>query len=155
MQERGLDLAVAEFAHSGRPLLGICLGMQLFATTGEEFGLHSGLNLVPGRVTAIPSKNIEGGPLKLPYIGWTALDFTYSLERKNSIIASLTNAESIYLVHSFHYLPVIGNQIMATYRYGGNRITAAIKKDNVTGLQFHPEKSGPVGLRILSDFIKE
>lgn len=153
LRERGLDQAIREFAISGRPLLGICLGMQLFATTSKEFGEHSGLNLVPGQVDAIPSEHKDGGLLKTPYIGWSSLECPAHADWQGTVLNSLTQEESIYLVHSFHFIPEDRGNILATYRYGGHSITAAIKKDNITGLQFHPEKSGQVGLRIINDFL--
>ncbi|RKQ58708.1 glutamine amidotransferase [Vogesella indigofera] len=155
LQERGLDQAIREFAASGRPLLGICLGMQLFATTSMEFGNHAGLNLIPGQVHAIPAASRDGTALKIPFIGWSPLQQPTHANWDESVLASLAQQQSIYLVHSFHYTPDKQSHTLATYQYGGHDIIAAIKKDNITGLQFHPEKSGKVGLAILSAYLKQ
>jgi glutamine amidotransferase len=155
LKERGLDKVICQFAHSKRPLLGICLGMQLFATLSHEFGEHAGLNLIPGEVIEIPYRGIDGSTLKTPYIGWSELNFPTSQNGDKSILTSITSEHFVYLVHSFHVIPDDTKNILATYEYGGYEITAAIKKSNVTGLQFHPENSGQVGLAILADFIKE
>jgi glutamine amidotransferase len=153
LKESGLDRALCDFADLGRPLLGICLGMQLFATISEEFGLNSGLNLIPGRVVSIPSRNFNEESLKLPYIGWSSLGFPENAVRENSALATLSHEKSVYFVHSYHFVPENREHIIATYSYGGHDITAVIQKDNVTGLQFHPEKSGKAGLSILRGFI--
>lgn len=155
LQERGLDQAIREFAASGRPLLGICLGMQLFATSSMEFGNHTGLDLIPGQVNAIPPTAQDGTVLKIPVIGWNPLQQPSYANWGGSILASLTPEQSIYLVHSFHYTPDSQLHTLATYRYGGHDIIAAIKKDNITGLQFHPEKSGKVGLAIIAAYLKQ
>jgi glutamine amidotransferase len=155
LKERGLDKAICQFAHSGRPLLGICLGMQLFASLSHEFGEHAGLNLIPGEVIEIPYRGIDGELLKTPYIGWSELSFPVSENGNKNALTSMTSEQFVYLVHSFHVIPDDPGNILATYEYGGHEITAAIKKSNVTGFQFHPEKSGQVGLSILADFIKE
>lgn len=155
LRAHGLDQAIMNFASSGRPLLGICLGMQLFATISYEFGKHHGLNLIPGKVVQIPSEGISGSPLKMPYIGWTNLSLRNEALREGSCIGAMLASQSIYFVHSFHVIPDDPSNILATYEYGGMEVTAAIKKDNVTGLQFHPEKSGQVGLSILASFVKE
>lgn len=151
--ERGLDSALRDFADSGRPLLGICLGMQLLATSSEEFGEHAGLNLIPGKVKAIPTAGVDGMPLKIPYIGWSPLNCPISASWDGSLIGSVKEDECVYLVHSFCFDPSITADLLATYQYGGFNITAAIAKNNITGLQFHPEKSGRVGLSILSRFL--
>ncbi|MGM8060721.1 imidazole glycerol phosphate synthase subunit HisH [Vogesella indigofera] len=155
LQEHGLDQAICEFAVSGRPLLGICLGMQLLASSSMEFGNHNGLNLIPGQVDAIPAADQDGAAFKIPVIGWHPLQQPAHANWHESILASLTPEQSIYLVHSFHYTPDSQSHLLATYQYGGHDIIAAIKKDNITGLQFHPEKSGNVGLKILADYLKQ
>lgn len=154
LREHGLDEALRAFARSGRPLLGICLGMQLLATTSEEFGEHQGLDLIPGRVSAIPRHNAEGEALKIPYVGWSPLDRPAHAQWRDSVLASLGDEQSIYLVHSFHFTVRDRADLLATYHYKGLDIAAAVAKDNITGLQFHPEKSGAVGLSILSNFLQ-
>ncbi len=154
LRERGLDSAIREFAKSGRPLMGICLGMQLFATKSDEFGEHTGLDLIPGKVNAIPPKGVEGEHLKIPNVGWSTLDQPAHICWEKTVLRALTREQSVYLVHSFHFKPDSQNNVLATYQYGGNNITAAIVEGNIIGLQFHPEKSGEVGLTILSQYLQ-
>ncbi|MCC7452291.1 MAG: imidazole glycerol phosphate synthase subunit HisH [Anaerolineae bacterium] len=154
LRERALAEPVVRYARSGRPLLGICLGMQMLATESEEFGRHAGLNLIPGKVVAIPREDELGQRLKAPFIGWSPL-----AGAPEALIASyLKNMganDSVYLVHSFHVRPDDDGAVLASYRYGKHEITAAIKRGNITGLQFHPEKSGEVGLQVMANFLAD
>lgn len=152
LHERGLAVPICRYAQSGRPLLGICLGMQMLATESEEFGRHAGLNLIPGRVVAIPREADDGQQLKVPFIGWSSLVGARA-ELAGSYLRDMDESSSVYLVHSFHVVPDHGGDVLARYRYGKNEVTAAIRRGNVTGLQFHPEKSGDVGLRIMANFL--
>jgi glutamine amidotransferase len=154
LRAHGLDRALQEFARSGRPLLGICLGMQLLATSSEEFGEHQGLDLIPGHVSAIPKHNAEGVARKIPYVGWSPLERPAHAAWQDSVLASIGKEQSIYLVHSFHFTPQNQGDLLATYHYSGLDIAAAVAKANITGLQFHPEKSGAVGLSILTNFLQ-
>ena len=144
LRATGLDQAVQEAAQRGKPLLGICLGMQLLFDEGEEFGLHRGLGLIPGRVVsmrpAVPSS------LKLPQIGWNGL----RLVRPHPLFRDVRDGEQVYFVHSFHGTDCAGS-LLATTEYGAE-ITAAVGRGCVMGCQFHPEKSGAVGLKILKAF---
>jgi imidazole glycerol-phosphate synthase subunit HisH len=149
----GLDTLVRDYAASGRPLLGICLGMQMLATVGEEFGEHPGLDIIPGRVRRIPGIGGDGKPHKVPHVGWADLEKPAGADWAQSPLAGLTDGEAVYLTHSFAMDPDDARHRLADYRYNDVRITAAIRKGNVTGVQFHPEKSAAVGLRILSNFI--
>ncbi len=153
LRERGLIEPILSYARSGRPLLGICLGMQMLATTSEEFGSHAGLGLIPGRVVAIARRTVDGRPLKVPFIGWTAISVADGPQAADSLLASHPAQAAVYLVHSFHVQPDDAQHRLATYEYGGHLITAAIRRDNITGFQFHPEKSGGVGLAILRNFV--
>jgi glutamine amidotransferase len=154
LRDHMLDQAICEFANSGRPLLGICLGMQMLGTISEEFGSHAGLNLIPGRVTPIPSKAVDGTDLKTPFIGWSHLDCPPNVHWEDGIFESLYGKQAVYLVHSFQFIPDSQNNVLGTYQYGGNNVTAAVLKDNILGLQFHPEKSGKIGLNIISSFLR-
>lgn len=145
---------IQEFAASGRPILGICLGMQLFATQGMEFGQHAGLDVISGKIVPIPLNGTNGTALKAPYIGWSTLEYPNSADNRQSPLRYMDPGDAIYLVHSYHYLPDDKADILATYRYGGHDITAAIQRHNIIGLQFHPEKSGKVGQKILAQFIE-
>lgn len=154
LRERGLVEPIMRHAASGRPLLGICLGMQMLATASEEFGTHAGLGLIPGRVVAIPRHTVDNLPLKVPFIGWTTIAVADDGQVVGSLLASHPAQAAVYLVHSFHVQPDDATHRLATYEYGGHRITAAIRRDNITGFQFHPEKSGAVGLAILRKFVE-
>ena len=153
LRERGLVEPIVAFARSGRPLLGICLGMQMLASESEEFGHHMGLDLIPGKVLPIPRRGTDGGALKVPFIGWTPMSIASRVAAADSCLASLPASGAVYLVHSFHVVPTDPAHLLATYAFGGHHVTAAIKMGNITGFQFHPEKSGAVGLEIMRSFL--
>lgn len=151
--ERGLDKVVVDYAASGRPLMGICLGMQMLASVSEEFGEHKGLGIIPGRVASIPRLDPEGRPYKVPHVGWADLDADDpSSAWAGTILEGLTSQDAVYLTHSFAVAPADPSHRLAYCRYNGAKVTAAIRKGKVYGVQFHPEKSGKVGLRIISNF---
>ena len=153
LRSRGLVEPITHYAKSGRPLLGICLGMQMLASESEEFGRHEGLNLIPGRVVPIPRfRHEDGSRLKVPFIGWTPL-LPHHATFMGGCLKDMSPSGAVYLVHSFHLVPVDEANVLATYRHGTHAITAAVRHGNITGLQFHPEKSGKVGLRVISNFI--
>ncbi|HDZ81392.1 MAG TPA: imidazole glycerol phosphate synthase subunit HisH [Roseobacter sp.] len=154
LKAAGLVEPIKAYSGSGKPLLGICLGAQMLATTGEEFGTHEGLDLISGRVTKIPAQAGEFTQ-KLPFIGWTPLSAPRTNGFADTALQRLNSEESVYLVHSFHLEVADSADLLATYDYGGVPVTAAIQRKNVTGMQFHPEKSSVVGLRILSDFLAQ
>lgn len=142
LRATGLDAVVIEEAKAGKPLLGICLGMQLLLERSLEYGEHAGLGLIPGDV--VPLSPPDG--LKVPHMGWNALQFS---EPRSPIFRDLNPGDHVYFVHSFHAANC--PCVKATAEYGVP-VTAAVGKDNVFGCQFHPEKSGPVGLTILKSF---
>jgi glutamine amidotransferase len=153
LRKRGLDHAVRSFAQSGRPLLGICLGMQLFATSGEEFGESDGLDIIPGKIQEMAKKDTDGVALKLPFIGWAPIAPPESQHWKTSVLENCKESDYLYLVHSFQFNPAQQSDVLAVYPRNGELITAAVRRGHITGLQFHPEKSGAVGLRILKEFL--
>lgn len=157
LRERGLVEPLRRLASAGRPLLGICLGMQMLADVSEEFGEHQGLGLIPGRVVAIPRVDVLGQPQKIPHIGWNALvpahDAPGTSPWAGTILSSTPPQTSVYLVHSFHFVPASTADRLADCVYGGHRITAAVQRGRLTGCQFHPEKSGEAGLAVLRAFI--
>lgn len=154
LRERGLADVLKQYAVSGRPLLGICLGMQMLASVSEEFGEHEGLGIVPGRVVAVSRTNVTGQLQKTPHIGWTPL-----LKPRNgcgwerSMLDGTPEGTAVYLVHSFAVVPDDDGHRLADCDYGGHRLCAALRNGNVFGAQFHPEKSGPAGLAMLARFL--
>lgn len=152
LRRRRLVEPALEALRSGRPCLGICVGMQMLLDCSEEFGLHDGLGVVPGRVAAIPRKAADGTPHKVPFVGWASLRRRGSTSWNGTILRGLEGA-AVYFVHSFAAHPEDGARQLADYDYDGVSVCAAIRADNVYGCQFHPEKSGPVGLQILENFL--
>lgn len=144
LRASGLDTVVTEEAKKGKPLLGICLGMQLLLDRGLEYGEHAGLGLIPGEVRSI--REVIPADYKIPHIGWNALTFR---QPKNELFKYLSDGDFVYFVHSFHAAEC--DDIIATADYGAP-LAAAVARDNVFGCQFHPEKSGTVGLNILKAF---
>ena len=148
--ENGMSTAIKEVVKRGVPLLGICLGMQLLFEESEEFGLHQGLGLIPGCVKPIPLQTLAGQPPKIPHIGWANLLPFIAWEE--SILRDMHPDEAVYFVHSFMAIPNKPENIAAQCIYGGHLLTASVRIDSVFGCQFHPEKSGKVGLKILARF---
>lgn len=154
LAQRGLLEALANYARGGRPLLGICLGMQLLLDVGEEFGEHRGLGLIPGRVTAIPPTGLDGVRHKIPHIGWNRITAVGDSGWSGTILDGVAEGAEVYFVHSFAAWPDDEENRIADTEYDGRRIAAVIQRDAVVGCQFHPEKSGPVGLGIIANFFK-
>ena len=145
LRESGLAEVVKEEALKGKPLMGICLGMQMLLEKSYEYGEHKGLGLIPGAIRPI-AETIPAN-YKIPHIGWNALFFP---AEKHPVFADVKEGDHVYFVHSFHGTGC-EESVAATTEYGG-MLTAAVAKGNVVGCQFHPEKSGPVGLKILKAF---
>jgi len=147
LRRDGLDELVCSEAKSGKPLLGICLGMQLLFDESLEYGRHQGLGLIPGSVQ--PIRDVIPAGYKVPHIGWNALHFPKD-RPVSPLFRSIREGDCVYFVHSF-YGANCSESVIATAEYGPE-LTAAVAKDNVYGVQFHPEKSGQVGLNILRAF---
>lgn len=144
LRQSGLGEVVIEEARRGKPLMGICLGMQLLFEKSYEYGEHDGLGLIPGEIR--PIADVIPKDLKIPHIGWNALHFHQS----SPLFARIKEGDCVYFVHSF-YATNCDEAVLATAEYGAE-LTAAVAKNNVFGCQFHPEKSGAVGLEILRAF---
>jgi len=155
LREQGLIEPIRRYAASNRPMLAICLGMQMLASVSEEFGIHEGLGLIPGRVVPVPKLTTEGVPQKIPHIGWSPIFPAESVSWQGTPLANVAPGASVYLVHSFHVVPQHDANRLAICRYGGHEITAAIRSGRITGCQFHPEKSGEVGLAVLRTFLAQ
>lgn len=134
----------------GVPFLGICVGMQLMASRGLEHGSTPGLDWLPGEVAPMDPKGADGQPLPLPQMGWNGLAFRPGC---HPLLAGITPGDQVYFVHSYAFSAALPGDVIATTDYGGP-VTAAIARHNLAGLQFHVEKSGPVGLRILANFLQ-
>lgn len=151
----GLVPVIRKLAKDGRPLLGICLGMQLLLEESEEFGLSQGLGLIAGRVIPVPAHSVSGEPQKIPHIGWNALQPASSQEWATTVLREVCPGESVYFVHSFMAEPTDVSNRLADCLYGEQRVSAVIGRGSVVGCQFHPEKSGEVGLKILRAFCEQ
>ena len=145
LRETKLDALARDIAARGTPMMGICLGMQLLLEKSFEFGEHAGLGLIPGEVR--PIAEVIPPDLKIPHIGWNALD----VARPHPIFRSVQPGDCVYFVHSYYGAKCEGS-VIATAEYGAP-LTAAVARGNVCGCQFHPEKSGDVGLGILRAFV--
>jgi glutamine amidotransferase len=142
LRETGLADTVKSYAASGKPLLGICLGMQLLFTESEEHGLHHGLDLLPGRVVRFQ------GSYKVPHMGWNELSFVQSSPLFEGI-----EPGHVYFVHSYHALPELSSDLLAVTDYQ-QPVTAIVGRGSVYGMQFHPEKSGELGMALLERFVE-
>lgn len=147
LHDSGLDAVLKEETANGKPLLGICLGMQLLFDKSYEYGEHEGLGLIPGAVRPIADVIPQG--LKIPHIGWNALIF----KKDCPLFKYIKEGDCVYFVHSF-YAADCDDAVTSTAEYGAE-LTASVQNGNVYGTQFHPEKSGDVGLSILRAFAEE
>jgi len=154
LEEQQLGRAIQDAADAGTPLLGICLGAQMLLDSSEEFGNHLGLGLIPGKVLAIPPCGIAGETLKIPHMGWANLRPANDHLFDNPLLDHTAPDSAVYFVHSFQAHPQDPADIAAVCDYAGNQLTAMVRHGNVFGCQFHPEKSGPVGLNILKRFLE-
>ena len=151
LRATGLDQVLLEEAARGKKIMGICLGMQMLFEESFEYGIHKGLGLIPGRVIPMAGYIPEG--LKIPHIGWNPL--ILKGEEKHPLLKYVEEGDCVYFVHSYFATDTDAadgtSAVIATAEYG-RELTAAVAKDNVMGCQFHPEKSGKVGLNILKAF---
>lgn len=144
IETRALRQPILDFAASGRPLLGTCLGMQLLMGGGEEGGIHAGLGLIPGRVA-----RLTGEGLRVPHVGWNVLN----IARPHPIFEGIKKGRDFYFVHSYAAVCEVENDLLGSTEYGGP-VTAVVGRSNVVGIQFHPEKSQVNGLRMIENFCR-
>lgn len=142
LRETKLDEVAKAYAASGKPMLGICLGMQLLFSQSEEYGTNEGLNLLPGKVIRFD------GDYKIPHMGWNKLSF---VQEQSPLFSGLTEGH-VYFVHSFHAKMELASDLLATTDYY-QQVTAIVGRGNVYGMQFHPEKSGELGMQLLGNFL--
>lgn len=147
LRERNMIEAIKDFAASGKPMIGICLGMQLLFESSEEFGEHEGLGLIKGHVKAFDESKFSE-PLKVPHMGWNRM-FT----QEHPLFVGLDDEHYLYFVHTFHVNCTDKSDIIGTTEYG-YKFTSAVAHKNIMGIQPHPEKSHENGLKILENFIK-
>lgn len=144
LRARGLEMPIRDFVASGKPFLGICLGLQILFESSEESPGVAGLGLLSGKIVRLPA---DAG-LKIPHMGWNSLD----IQKPGGLFAGVSGAPYVYFVHTY-YLQAEDDVVTATADYGAT-IHAAVQRDNLLACQFHPEKSGAVGLRMLESFVK-
>ncbi len=147
LKSNGMDEAVMTYAQSGKPLLGICLGMQLLFESSEEFGAHKGLGLIPGKVVAF-NENKFDHPQKVPHMGWNEL----FVQKETALFSELKKDFYLYFVHSYH--AVCDDKYAIGKTHYGYEFVSAVQNDNIYGIQPHPEKSHENGLKIIENFAK-
>lgn len=151
LKNRNLYHAIKEYSKNGRPLIGICLGMQMLLSKGFEHKETEGLDIIAGEVLALPK---DMPHFKIPNINWHAINEPIEGKWKESILAQTHSDTCFYFVHSYYASPVSSDNILAESQFGDLKFAAAVIKDNVCGTQFHPEKSGEEGLKLLGQFLK-
>jgi len=147
LQAKGLDAAVRAAIEAGRPYLGLCLGLQVLFEESDEHGVTAGLGLLPGRIERFPARAPDGRALRVPHIGWNAVRFAGA----HPMCASLPREDVFYFVHSYRAVPADPDVVAGRTDYGGE-FAAAVARDNVFAVQFHPEKSQSAGRRVLDAF---
>jgi glutamine amidotransferase len=145
LRASGMDVVVKAVAEAGQPLLGICLGMQLLFSSSEEHGEHKGLDLLPGSVVRFAPRD----RYKVPHMGWNKLGF---LQPESPLLTGLEEGH-VYFVHSYHVLAGSDSDLLAVTDYG-HPVTAVVGRNHVYGMQFHPEKSGELGIKLLGNFLR-
>ena len=150
IKARGLEGEIKKFAEKGKPILGICLGAQLLLSKGYEFGEFRGLDIISGKVVKFPGLKMG---IKIPHIGWNKITLSNSTKPEGDILNSIGKDPYVYFVHSYILEPIDKKAILTTTIYGGYQFCSTVQKGNVYGFQFHPEKSGQVGLRIIKNFV--
>lgn len=148
LNEDGLTDMIQEYAKTGKPLLGICLGMQLLFEDSDENGLTEGLKLLPGFVRRFPGKTGTGETYKVPHMGWNKLQFV-----KSSPLLEGLDEDFVYFVHSY-YVNAAGSEVLLAKASYNEEVSAVVGRDNIFGMQFHPEKSSKLGMALLNNYLK-
>ena len=155
LKRLNLDAPIKNAANDGIPILGICLGMQLLFETSEEFGFAKGLNLISGDVKVLPSTSKDGKGLKKPNIGWSKISINQELQPSLNTDFNLLNDASYYFIHSYGAKVKKIKNVVSYVNFGDHLIPAIVKHKNIYGFQFHPEKSGINGLKLLDLYIRQ
>ncbi len=145
---------IKEFVKTGKPFLGICLGMQLMFTESEEFGSNEGLNLIKGKIIKFPSFDTHDEVVKVPQIQWNKIIKNTDIIWNESVLNGIPENSYMHFVHSFYAKPDNENHVLTYTEYANINYASAVTKDNITGFQFHPEKSGELGLKIYENWAK-
>ncbi len=155
LSQLGLVGLLKDLAESKKPLIGICLGLQLLFSESEEFGFHKGLDIIKGRVTRLDESQTEKARIKVPQVGWNSIHFSYNFENydclsdnRKYLLRNIDEGEFMYFVHSFYAIPNDSSIILTHTRYGDLNFCSSLKFKNIYAFQFHPERSGPNGLKI-------
>jgi glutamine amidotransferase len=156
IRSRYFDEAIRDFCKSSKPLMGICVGMQMLFEGSEEFGTHAGLGVMQGTVREIPRFTVDGLAQRVPHIGWSHLVVPeYGRDWGDTLLRPFIGQNpAFYFVHSFSAQPEKPGDRLADCMYGGHRICSAVQRDNVVATQFHPERSGEAGLTLIREFLK-
>ena len=152
LRSLGLDNTIKEFISTGKQFVGICLGLQLLFEKSEEFGSHSGLKIIDGDVKKFEINKLEPKKYKIPNIGWNKI-LHNKLDWENSFLKSIPDESFMYFVHSFYVAPKDSNIILSETNFGGENYCSSINFENIFATQFHPEKSGEIGLRVYSNML--
>lgn len=154
LEDRGLLEPIKSLIRNGKPIIGICLGMQILMTEGEEFGLHKGLDLIRGKVICMAQPEELSSQYKIPHVGWNKVDFLKPWHKGEKLaFGNNTKDDYFYFVHSYMVVPDNKDNIVGVTSYGNNIFCSVIKKDNIIGCQFHPEKSGDSGLNFCKNIV--
>ena len=153
LAELDLISPIHDFIQSGKPFMGVCLGLQLLFSESEEFGNHKGLNVIEGVTRRFPAKNTDGQVLKVPQIEWNQISHYNGSSWDNSPLEQCNEGEFMYFVHSYYVMPVNKERILSTTTYGGLTYCSSAAHKNVFAFQFHPERSGENGLKIYRSFL--
>lgn len=152
LESEGLTKSILDFIDTGRPFMGICLGMQLLFSESEEFGINKGLNLIEGSIRRFPSHTPDNKIVRVPQIQWNQIYKNNSDLWEKSPLKTLENGDFMHFVHSYYAIPEDPTTTLSFSFYEGLKYTSAVQKENITGFQYHPEKSGVSGIAVYQNW---